>query len=65
MSVWYRTATDKELAEALCEVEEGLTAWEVEFVDSVARQVASGRLFTPRQRSKAEQIMEKVERRSN
>lgn len=48
---------DRKLADELCEIEWGLTDWEVEFVESIARQVHDDkRALTPDQRKKAEQI---------
>jgi len=31
--------TDQEIVEELCDIEEGLTNWEMDFVDSLARRV--------------------------
>ena len=46
--------SDRELIEELCEIEEGLTGWEVEFVESVSRRYS----LSDRQRAKAEEILE-------
>lgn len=48
--------TDQELVDALCEIESGLTEWEVEFVESLANQLDQGRALSDRQRAKAEQV---------
>lgn len=50
------TLTDKELLESLCEIEEGLTDWEVERVDEWAKIVDMGRPLSQGRRSKAEEI---------
>jgi hypothetical protein len=50
---------DESLVQALCAIEDGLTAWEVEFVEAVSEQVIdNGRPLTDGQREKAEQIIE-------
>lgn len=60
-----RAEFDRELVEALCEIDDGLTEWEVEFVDSLARHLAISRhmvrswTLTYMQRVKALQIAEK------
>jgi hypothetical protein len=30
---------DREIVDALCDIEEGLTEWEVDFVEGIAKQV--------------------------
>ena len=52
--------TDKELIESLCGIETGLTDWEVGFVESVSKQKFP---LTPKQRSKAEKILEDLDTR--
>lgn len=50
---------DEATVQALCAIEDGLTAWEVEFVESVAAQVIDERRpLTERQRETAERILE-------
>lgn len=49
-----------ELAAELLEVEEGLSDWEVEFVESVHSQLEQGRELTERQIEKLEQIWQKI-----
>jgi hypothetical protein len=50
---------DEATVQALCAIEDGLNAWEVEFVESVAEQVIDqGRPLTDAQREKAEKIIE-------
>jgi hypothetical protein len=44
---------DDELIEGLCAIEEGLTEWEVGFVESIAKQSYA---LTPKQRETAERI---------
>ena len=46
---------NEDLIEALCEIEEGLTEWEVEFVDSISKQNYE---LTTRQREIAERIFD-------
>lgn len=58
MADWIDDAPDKELVEALCDVEEGLTAWEMEFAESLSKQGGS---LSPKQRAKAEQILRRLE----
>ena len=48
---------DKELVAALCEIESGLSEWEVDFVDDISRSVEKQPL-SQRQREKAEQILD-------
>lgn len=51
--------TDDEITKRLCDVEEGLSEWETEFVDSVRRRVlVSKQRLTPRQREVCERIAE-------
>lgn len=53
--------SDDELAQALCEIDHGLTPWEVDFVESIAKRVLDeGRSLTGGQREKAEDIYEKA-----
>lgn len=50
--------TDKELIQALCEINEGLNDWELGFVDDIAqRALVKKEALTPRMRKKAEQIL--------
>lgn len=50
---------DEAIVQALCAIEDGLTPWEVEFVESVAAQVIDQRrMLTDRQRETAEKILE-------
>lgn len=54
---------DSELVETLCAFDSGLSPWEVEFVESLAKWVQDeGRSLTDRQRTKALQILEAKER---
>lgn len=59
---WYERADDAEIVEALCDVDEGLSEWEVEFVDSLAKWLKDRGPLTEKQRAKAEQILSKLER---
>lgn len=54
---------DEDLVAELCEIESGLSDWEVEFVDSIARHLENFGTLTTRQRTKAEQIARKMRNR--
>lgn len=52
-------ANDIQLVDTLCNIESGLTDWEVNFVEDVARKVHDrGEILRPDQRRKAEQILQ-------
>lgn len=48
--------TDDELTQRLADVDSGLSSWEVEFVDSIRKQVKTGRSLSKKQREIAERI---------
>jgi len=50
---------DEVLVQDLCDIDHGMTEWEVCFVESVAEQVASGRALTGLQRCTAHEILDK------
>lgn len=50
--------TDGELVEELCEIEDVLTEWEVEFVDSISKWLKEHGGLTEGQRKKAEEILD-------
>ena len=52
--------SDADLVKALLDVEEGLTGWELDFADSIAKQVEAGRELSDKQREKIEQILERL-----
>lgn len=52
--------TDAELIQALTGIEDGLTEWEVGFVESISKQKYP---LTPKQRAKAEKILEDLDSR--
>lgn len=53
---------DRELVDELCELEYGLTEWEVDFVEDVAKQVHDEkRGLSPNQLAKALEILKKFE----
>lgn len=52
--------TDKELTDSLCEIDRGLSDWEVDFVESLAKQVESNRKLSDKQRTIAERILSKL-----
>ena len=50
---------DRDLIDALCEIDHGLTEWEMDFIDDVARQVHDQkRALTPAQLKKALEIQD-------
>lgn len=54
--------SDAEIVADLCEIERGMSEWEVEFVESLAKQVrSSGYALTARQREKALEILERLQ----
>lgn len=53
-----RAEFDRELTEALCEIEDGLTDWEAEFADSIAKALIRYGSLTDAQRAKALQVAE-------
>lgn len=56
--------TDTELVTLLNNIEAGLNGWELDFIDSVTSQVLDEKLeLTEKQRAKAEDILERIERR--
>lgn len=52
--------SDAEMVEALCELDSGLTSWELEFLESVAEQVENGHSLSERQREKLVEIHERL-----
>ena len=54
--------TDEDLVDELCEIEEGLTGWEMDFAESVAKQVEAWRPLTERQREMIEKILTRLGR---
>jgi hypothetical protein len=50
------TWTDRELVHELCQIDSGLSSWEVNFVDSLPRQLMLQQGLSVNQRRKAEQI---------
>ena len=51
---------DRELADALCEIDRGLSEWEVQFVEDIAKQVHDEKKgLTPAQLAKALEIHDK------
>lgn len=53
---------DADLVEELLDIESGLTEWEVEFVESLARWMDNHSSLTYKQRSKAEDIAQRIRR---
>lgn len=52
---------DRERTETLCAIEGGLTAWELDFVESITEQVEAGRGLSEKQRGIADKILEKFD----
>lgn len=52
---------DRKLVQRLLDVEEGLTRWEVEFAEGLARAAAEGRRLNGVQRAKVEQILDRID----
>jgi len=49
---------DKDRVDALCAIEDGLNEWEMEFVDSISKQVIDGKkVLSDKQRAIAERIL--------
>jgi len=52
--IYHRTLCDE-----LLDIEEGLTAWELDFIESIDRQLDAGRALTEAQADKLEDIYRK------
>ena len=52
-------ADDAERASLLAGIDHGLSAWEVDFVDAVAKRVEDGEALTARQREVADAILKR------
>lgn len=52
---------DCELVDALCAIESGLTEWEVDFVESIARKFTAYGSLTDRQRASGKKILARIE----
>jgi hypothetical protein len=63
MADWIADASDKELVEALCDVESGLTEWEMKFADSLAKWTGPLTTQPGGQRETIEKILRKLETR--
>lgn len=51
---------DRLLCDSLCEIDHGLTDWEVDFIEGIASQlIDKKRALTPAQRKMALEILEK------
>lgn len=51
---------NEDLIGALCDIEEGLSSWEVDFVDSIDKWFRKKKFLTNTQRKKAQDIWEKM-----
>lgn len=56
------TDNDQDLVDALDDIEAGLTAWELEFTESITERVDAGVPLTDGQREKAEEILRRLGR---
>ena len=61
MPDWIAEASDKELVEALLDVEEGLSEWEMKFADSLAKWTRPLTRQPGGQRETIEKILRKLE----
>ena len=52
---------DAAIVKELCDIEYGLTDWEVDFVESIAKQVESGVQLTEKQYKKATDILVRIQ----
>lgn len=58
--------TDQELVDELCDVDDGLSAWEVDFADSLAKHLDTpGNTLTAKRRATLEAIILRVRRRGS
>ena len=62
MSDMKQLTEDTERSDALCQIDGGLTAWEIDFVESVTAQVEAGRCMTEKQRELADRLLERFNR---
>ena len=53
---------DRERTSALCEIDGGLSAWELDFVESIAARAEAGAPLSDRQREIADRILERFNR---
>ena len=61
MAEWFTTCPSSELVEALCDIEQGLSRKEIEFIDSCDERLEDGLELTDKQRKWAEDIMRRFE----
>jgi hypothetical protein len=54
---------DRDLIEELCDYDEGLTLWEINFIDEMGRWLAGYPELTVAQRDKAKEILARMESR--
>ena len=52
--------SDAKLVAELCDIDEGLTRWELGFVESLAKQIENGRALSDKQREVATRILERL-----
>jgi hypothetical protein len=48
------------MVEQLCDIDSGLTPWEVEFVESISKQVEQGRALSEKQFDIGYKILERL-----
>lgn len=51
--------TGYEKVSDLLDIDEGLSEWEIDFAESVVKQLEDGRQLTEKQKSKLDQILDK------
>ena len=49
--------TDREVVDELCDIENGLNDWEIDFVEDMARRLVYGERLSPAMRAKGQQIL--------
>ena len=58
---WIADASDDELVKALCDVDEGLSEWEMNFADSLAKRTRPLTQQPGGQRATVEKILRRLE----
>jgi len=51
--------TDQDLVQRLCDIESGLSEWEMNFVDSLVNWLKTNTSLTKNQRKKAEEVFDR------
>ena len=53
---------DRKDIDAALEIEGGLSGWEIDFLESIDKQEAAGRVLTEKQREKLDDILRRFDR---